>query len=158
MKWIPLTKGQTALIDDADYEAVSRHKWYAKRGRNTFYAASGHGSNRLLMHTLILGKGVTIDHRDGDGLDNRRHNLRSANHSQNQWNRRKRKTAVFKGVTFNPKNGKHKPWSVYIKRKFLGTFATPEEGARVYDMAARKTYGEFAWLNFPLEEENARTR
>src|SRR5262245_35202767 len=91
---VPLTRGKVALIDDADYELVSRFKWHAQRGGygNTYYAVTNirlpDGKwTALRMHVLLLGhKG--IDHIDGDGLNNQRSNLRLATQSQNSANTR----------------------------------------------------------------------
>jgi hypothetical protein len=93
---------------------------------------------------------LVIDHRNCDGLDNRRSNLRFATHAQNTLNRRKKKNAVsqFRGVWFY--KGK---WGSQIssqgKRMFLGRFDNEIDAAKAYDEAARKYHGEFARLNFP---------
>jgi hypothetical protein len=99
-------------------------------------------------------KGLLVDHRNSDSLDNRRTNLRLATHSQNQCNRRKRKntSSRFRGVYFRKENRK---WAAFIsvagKKIFLGYFDSETEAARVYDAAAKKYRGGFARLNFPEE-------
>ena len=87
-----------------------------------------------------------MDHENGNGLDNRRENLRLATHSQNQRNRRRTRDKVYKGTR---RNGKK--WVAHI---VLGTFASEEEAARAYDHAATLLYGEFARLNFPPTERH----
>src|SRR5581483_10784361 len=98
MKKIPLTQGKIALVDDADFEWLSQWKWCAQKSftREVWYAVS-HISNpappprqrRLIMHRLIVGAalGGEVDHRDGDGLNNQRFNLRQADHAGNMRNR-----------------------------------------------------------------------
>jgi len=95
MKLIPLTKGQFAIIDDADFELISAHKWHAQEGRKTFYAdrkiiRSGKKTSES-MHRKIMGDnciGVFVDHIDGNGLNNTRGNLRTCSVSESNRNRR----------------------------------------------------------------------
>src|SRR5665213_3111116 len=89
MREIQLTKGKIALVDDADYEYLSQFKWQAhRRGGKTYYAKTDIGRRSVGMHQLVMDAGdLEVDHRDGNGLDNRRSNLRLATHSQNQCNR-----------------------------------------------------------------------
>jgi hypothetical protein len=147
--------GKVALVDDEDYELVSRYRWYAKvTGPNIYAVASSRGGTRaanrpIRMHKLLTGWDET-DHRNGNGLDNRRFNLRPATRSQNLMNRssgRMDKTG-FKGVRFEA--GK---WRAAIKangvRKHIGYFSSPELAAHAYDVVALELHGEFARLNFP---------
>lgn len=88
MKEIPLTRGKVALVDDEDFESLSRFKWQASQESGIWYARRGHKTIR--MHTQIMG-GLNVDHRNRNGLDNRRENLRFATRSQNGFN-----TKLFK--------------------------------------------------------------
>ena len=158
MKTISLTQGKIALVDDSDYADVAEHKWCFRKGRHegaTGYATgvAGRGrKNPVLMHHFILGHNQRVDHKDGNGLNNQRDNLRLATNAQNVANARKsrRNTSGFKGVTEN--RGK---WVAGIRvngrRAHLGRFSTAEEAARAYDKAAVAHFGEFAKLNFEAD-------
>jgi len=158
MKEIPLTQGKVALVDDADYEAVGQFKWCAKKVNNTFYAVHslsvGNGRQRTIrLHRLIMPGHPEIDHRDGDGLNNQRENLRPATHIQNMWGHRRKKagvSSVYRGVSWH---SQAKKWRSDLKLGgktiYLGCFFSEIEAAKAYDVAARKYFGEFACPNFP---------
>ncbi len=159
VKEIALTQGKVALVDDEDYEELSKFKWYAAKNRKTWYVARAIGKRphqrQVLMHREILGAqpGEQCDHINGDGLDNRRCNLRFCTNSQNQMNRRiYGGTSRFKGVMWNKR---HKMWYAQIKHDgkqyHLGCFHKQTDAAHAYDTAARNLFGEFARLNFPRE-------
>lgn len=164
MRTIPLggalAAGRVALVDDEDYELVSRHSWcvWVRRqpGKNSGpYAVTGipaGGTFRnIRMHKLITGWPQT-DHKDHDGLNNQRSNLRPATQSQNQGNQRPQagRSSRYKGVGWL--TGQRK-WRAYIKIDgksiHLGLFTSEEDAARAYDFAAIAAWGEFACLNFP---------
>jgi hypothetical protein len=166
MRTIPLggkkAAGRIALIDDGDYDLVTQHPWHVQEQRRSGrptgpYAAatvrtgSPPRGSTILMHCLILGQ-PGVDHRNGNGLDNRRANLRPATHAQNQRNQRPRivSTSEFKGVSWDSHRLK---WHARIARRHLGRFDDELAAAKAYDAAARELYGEFAWLNFPPEGE-----
>jgi hypothetical protein len=112
------------------------------------------------MHRVVIGApdGVKVDHINGDGLDNQRHNIRKCTQSENSRNRRLsvNNKSGFKGVTWVPKRKKYEVnIGVKGKRKFLGYFSSAEEGARVYDNAAKKYHGKFAHLNFSVKAEQS---
>lgn len=147
-KKIPLLRGGFAIVDDEDFDSLSKFTWHlATNG----YAAKDGGM--VLMHRLIMGvgKGQRIDHANRDKLDNRRCNLRIATASQNNANSRKRTNATskYKGVSFENYTGR---WKVQIKRdgktKNLGRYDTEREAALVYDKAAKEVWGQFARINF----------
>lgn len=161
MKTIPLTQGKVALVDDEDYERLNAFKWYAKKDRYTFYASRmppnclgvhDGKQNLILMHREVLRTSGNVDHKNGNGLDNQKDNLRPATNRQNQHNKRKQigASSSFKGVGWN-KRGQR--WVARIMlagvSQFLGGFKVETEAACAYDAAARKYFGEFARLNFP---------
>src|SRR5690348_1244113 len=104
---IPLTKGAVALVDDADERVVQGYKWHLTGdGRYAGARTSRrHGHRQVYMHRLILGASadVRVDHINGDGLDNRRVNLRLATHQENNFNRKATGPLGFKGVFPNRK-------------------------------------------------------
>lgn len=150
MKTVPLTQGQVALVDDEDFELVSKHKWYAAKRGYRFYAQRRVNRRIVQMHRLLTKAptGLEVDHINGNTLDNRRSNLRLATRSQNEWNRNKQSnnTSGFKGVIFS--EGKYKARiRVFKKLYFLGSFEEKEKAALAYNNAAKKYHGEFANLN-----------
>jgi hypothetical protein len=152
MREIPLTQSKVTLVDDADYEWLSQWKWHAISRLYTCYAACKH--TKKSMHRQILGVSnpkIQVDHRDGNGLNNQRGNLRIATGQGNQGNRRKHshdQSSQYKGVCWHRQRRK---WVAYIMVNYhavhLGCFAEERDAALAYDRAAIKYFKEFALLN-----------
>lgn len=158
---IPLTQGLYAIVDANDYEWLNQWKWYACVVHGIAYArrskrkSDDFKQNNVSMHRQIMGvDSPFIDHRNGNGLDNRRSNLRHATVLQNTVNVHKKPKgkSKYRGVTFD-KKCPNRPWTAQIsdnkKHKHLGQYATQEEAAKVYDKEAFRLHGEFTYLNFP---------
>lgn len=167
---IPLTQGKVALIDDSDFECVSRFKWYAMRYRDktSYYAVrsttrTGGKRTAEKMHNVILGTmaGFIVDHINRNTLDNRRCNLRFATQAQNKTNTRRRVgSSRYIHVRFD--KSCHNPWRAELKangkRIMLGYFPTEEEAAHAADVGALLYHGEFAQLNFSADQSVAEAR
>ena len=160
MKEIPLTQGKVALVDDADFERLSQWKWSAQKTRSYWYAKRNTsrqtGKRIVYMHVEIMQPptGVKIDHKDHDGLNNQRYNLRYSTHAENVHNRKNQRgnKSGYKGVHWNKRKGKWQATvTVNYHQIYLGLFTRAEDAARAYDRAARTHHGEFAYLNFPNE-------
>lgn len=156
MKEIKLNKGQVAIVDDADYAFLSQYRWHAKQCRNTFYVqVRPRNGATMTMHRLLLGapKGMEVDHIDGNGLDNRRSNLRLCTHAENCRNRRFRTDGVskYKGVFLNRYPHTPNKWRASVfcdgKRYNVGSHPTEEAAALAYNKKAKEVFGEFARLN-----------
>jgi hypothetical protein len=155
---VPLTRGKFAVIDAEDADIILAHKWFADQDGYKWYAVrtsrQGGTQTRVAMHRVILDTppGFHTDHIDGDGLNNRRSNLRIATPSQNVVNSGLRTTnrSGFIGVHWN-RNSRKWLAGVRVEGKIVhcGGYSDPEEAARARDAAARHAYGEFARLNFP---------
>lgn len=157
MKKIILTKGKFTIVDDKDYEWLNRINWYyslTKDGNE--YVLTKINYKTTYMHRLILNlqnspKHIYTDHINGNGLDNRRQNLRISNNHLNQANQKlsKSSTSGFKGVYWHKQNNR---WAVQImverKHISLGGYKDKLEAAKAYDQGALKYFGEYARLNF----------
>jgi len=157
---IPLSRGMVALVDECDYERVSQFKWYAMKhpkrkiwyaARNIFSQNTGRKRTQHL-HRFIMNDcdSPNIDHKDGDGLNCRRSNLRPATVSQNMMNvgPMKNNKSGFRGVCWHKVANK---WMAQIKFNgkliYLGCFVSAEDAARAYDAKAKALFGEFAKPN-----------
>lgn len=146
------------LYDDSDHELISRYKWRVKKGRNTFYAVtyirdgvrkyrSSYGMHQLIMNPP---ENLCTDHKNRNGLDNRRNNLRISTVQENNRNATKQRnnTTGYRGVDYN-KNHKLFRARVNINRKsvYCRYFKTKEQAALAYNEAAKIHFGEYANLN-----------
>jgi hypothetical protein len=152
-KQIQLTKGFVALVDDADYEWLSRQKWQASWNGGNWYAVKTDVIGTMYMHRAIANapSGSVVDHVDGNTLNNQRCNLRTCSQSENMQNRGKTKTNTsgYKGVTWHRNRNKFLAQiKVNNKNIYLGYFKSAEDAARAYDEAAKKHHGAFAYYNF----------
>jgi hypothetical protein len=166
MKTVPLTRRKFALVDNEDFDKVNKYYWNAKKDKKKYYACRAIYLGKIdgkykgtteNMHRFILGitnSKISIDHKNGNTLDNRRENLRIASTAQNASNLNElncNNTNGFRGVTIGPHKNRLM-WRARIGRKriHLGYFSTPEEAAKAFDKAAKEMYGEFCGkLNFP---------
>lgn len=155
-KLIHLTKGMFAIVDEEDFERVNQHKWYAYKAPTTYYAQRKSKNRNTYedkhMHHMVLGlRNVIVDHIDGDGLNNRKSNLRRCTTAQNNCNKIPLiKTSKYKGVHYSKKAKQFISMiRVNGKTKYLGHFNDELDAARIYDDKAKEVHGEFAWLNFP---------
>lgn len=159
MKRIKLTQGKYALVDDLDFEWLNQYKWCALKDTHTFYVGRAvvprpeTGKKMITMHRMILGLGdpkILCDHKDGNGLNNQRENLRIATSSENGMNRRKSKGCHSKyiGVTLHKRSGKWQAMIMKNKKSFyLGWFSLEKNAAKAYNEKAIELHGEFANLN-----------
>ena len=157
VKEIALSQGKVALVDDADWEWLSQWKWTFMKSTGLAngegYAYRKEERRSLLMHRTIMDAphGTEVDHRDMDGLNNQRSNLRLATSSQNKYNRRSQRGSKsrFIGVSWHIRTSN---WQSQItsqgEHKKLGYFVDEVEAAKAYDRAARELHGEFARCNF----------
>lgn len=151
MKRIPLTKGKEALVDDQDYEYLVQFKWHAGVGGKYVTREKSIHMHQVLAKLMDFPVGLFVDHINGNGLDNRRENLRPASHQNNLMNRgpQVNNTSGFKGVTFDRSRGK---WKAQLKKDqkmiYQARFDDKVEAAKAYNAAVKKHFGdEFAWLN-----------
>jgi len=148
--FVPLTQGYEAVIDAADVPLIYGRNWYALCNRNAVYAATtarqpDGREKTIYMHTVLSGYGQT-DHKDRNGLNNRRSNLRDATVSQNAMNRRRQanNSSGFKGVSFHKRIGLYQARiSAHRTRTHLGYFETPQMAHAAYLAAAKEIHGEF---------------
>jgi hypothetical protein len=146
MTRISLTRGMAAIVSDADAKMLARYKWYATPAGGTFYAASAINGKTVYMHRLILdaSTGDYVDHANGDGLDNRRENIRLCTQSQNMANSNLSRVSSTSGKRGVYKHGRR--WRVVVggRNNYIGTFSTLEEAVSARNDAAVRLWGEFA--------------
>ena len=166
MREIPLTRGKVALVDDEDYESIARHKWYYRihKGCRIGYACrtdwSAKPRRMLRMHREIVNApaGSIVDHLNGNGLDNRRCNLRICTNGANIQRGRSRNATGFRGVvrqTGRP-GGRYVRYQASIgsiRRINCGSYPTPAQAALAYDEAVLWIYGRNAATNILRPED-----
>lgn len=148
------SRGGFAIIDDGDYELVSKRKWHmVSRGyvKSNHYAGGGKANQMtetVSLHRFIMHPptGVVVDHVNGDKLDNRRSNLRLCSQKNNTRNAKlsKRNTSGYKGVFWASHANL---WRVRVGNKHVGYFKNKIEGAKAYNKVAQELFGDFARLN-----------
>jgi hypothetical protein len=167
---VPLSQGLVALVDRADLTKIAAHGWHAARSRRTFYARTNimrdGKRTSVSMHRFLTGFAET-DHVNGNGLDNRRGNLRAASDAENARNRQAHQgsTSRYKGVSRLVDRRVRKGtgeapltvrWAATIhtegRSRRIGTFSTEAAAAQAYDEAARRAFGSYARLNFEESE------
>ena len=154
---LKLTQGKSTIISDKDYAKVKKYRWVAKKSRNTYYAmAKDEKGKTIYLHRLI--KGVTnpsliVDHKNHDGLNNTRSNLRVCEIHENSCNRgpmkkRSKNCSKYKGVYWS-KNKER--WIASITRNYkniyIGSFTKELDAALAYDRKAKIVFGSFAYFN-----------
>lgn len=162
MQVIQLTQGKKTVIDDSDFEKVSKYKWYAHRQQNTWYAKHYNSERKkpesLQRFLLQPSKRMIVDHINGDGLDNRRCNLRLCTKAENAVNSGKGRykrgvSSKYKGVCWRKSLRKFSAQIVFEDRsRYLGVFRDEVKAAIAYDKAALRYFGSFARLNFPVKK------
>jgi hypothetical protein len=142
----------TVLVDDEDYPFLARYPWHIIKSKRTNYAYTtakiGNKKTEVSMHRLIVGlRDAHVDHRNNNGLDNRKENLRFATASQNSTNYPRKNKLGFRGVS-----QRGQKFTAYIlckgKRRTIYGFSTAEEAARAYDKMSKELHGEFGIRNF----------
>lgn len=152
---ITLTQGYHAEVDTDNLRFLSSHRWYASGRGGLLYARRKEKGKTVYMHREIMNApdGIQIDHINGNGLDNRRLNLRVCTTAQNQHNSTKRAntSSRFKGVDRD-----RKKWRARIcingEKIWIGRYKSEFEAAEAYDKKAVEHFGEFANLNFPSQQ------
>jgi hypothetical protein len=150
MKSIEVSKIHIALVDDYDYEYLSRFVWYYTKG---YAIRKGTFGETISMHREIVNvpKGMDVDHKNGDRMDNQKSNLRIVTRQQNNWNsaNKRNSSSEFKGVSWHSTT---KQWRAAIRidgvKTLIGTFKDERHAAMAYDIAAKDIQGEYARLNF----------
>jgi hypothetical protein len=148
---IKLSSGNKALVDGEQFARASLYNWHETKRNNTSYAVAHIDGKTVYLHHFILGLQDQVDHKNRNGLDCRKENMRSASHRQNGRNIVQPQTedgTGYRGVSKSRTRFAARIRDENGYKKHLGVFETAEEAARAYDAAAREIHGEFAVLNF----------
>ncbi len=159
MKKIKLSNGSYAIVDDEDFEKLSKYNWHIRENGYAVANIPYRGPDGMVikrkserMHRMVMGnpENMFIDHANHNPLDNRKINLRIVKQNQNMWNLTKHKDgkSKYKGVSLD---SRRKKWLAKIckfrKQKFIGYFLNEEEAAIAYNLHAKEMFGEYAFLN-----------
>jgi hypothetical protein len=141
-----------ALVDDEDYEFLNKFNWSYKTGNKTCYARTYIKGKDVEMQVMLcpVEYPLQVDHKNGNGLDNQKQNLRPATYSQQQANNisRRKGSSKFRGVCWNQNKQKWVAQLIFEgDKQFLGYFSSEKEAAIAYNNSAIKHFGEFAKLN-----------
>lgn len=162
MREIQLTKGYVTIVDDEDYEYLCKQKWHAKEAGGSLVYACGKTwdpatkkSGNIKMHRIIMkltDKNSSVDHIDGDGLNNRKSNLRICSRKENSKNQRHSRSGKWKGVSLTRNNR----WAAYATDKDsnlvnLGNHLTAEKAAMAYNLYVIEHYGKFCSINMTAQ-------
>lgn len=155
-KELVLASGKVLIIDSSDYDKVSKYAWHSKKSRSTYYAVhksyTSSGSLVIPMHRYILDapKGSIIDHKNGNGLDNRRANLRFVTRQYNRANSLENKNkldSLPKGV-YKSKS-KRNPYRAVLrtngKNYHLGYYPTISEAHIAYKTKASEVFRGYTY-------------
>jgi len=163
MREIKLTQSKVAFVDDEDFDRLNQYRWYAHFDGYNYYACrhlprvNGRQPSTT-MHCDIIGfkKGMEVDHKDGNGLNNQKSNLRMCTHAQNSRNvkpKLNKISSAFKGVSWNREHNKFRARITKDhKVLYLGCFDSDIDAAVAYDNMARKLHGEFKKTNFEAKK------
>lgn len=151
-KHIVLTQFKHSILDDEDFRLFSKNKWCAMKSKKSYYAIRKFGEKTLYLHREILKckTGEIVDHINGNGLDNRKNNLRICSNAENSRNRKILKhSSKYKGVYWNKsKNKWHAQICFNYKNINLGYFKNEMAAAFRYDLKAKALFGQYASTNF----------
>lgn len=159
MKQLPLKNGKFIIVDDEDFERISKYTWSLRGNEDNFTiqrttTTIAGTTNISLANEVMQTPFKLYDHKDKNPLNNQKNNIRHCTWSENMCNRNKfdNCTSDYKGVRYSKKSRK---WEARItkdgKTKQIGTFVNEVDAAKAYDQEALKLHGEFASLNFKME-------
>ena len=152
---------EDVIIDDEDYPIVKAYKWY--KYASCRYVAAHVNNKTIKIHRLVMGvsDGQSVDHINGDRMDNRKSNLRICSHASNMKNRKPNKDGAsnYKGVVVLPNGRFRAKINSDGVRYNLGVYPTERDAVVAYNAAAKVLHGEFAYMNElpPIEAWNTRT-
>ena len=155
MKEIKSSRNCIVMVDDCDYDFLMRYKWYSNIRKDNIYCCSIINGKTVYMHRLIINakNGEMVDHKDGDGMNNQRNNIRICTNSQNQMNKTATGKSKYLGVcvrnNYRSINDKKYSAKIKVKEKYIhiGVYENECDAALAYNEYAKKYHGEYARLN-----------